>query len=145
MQQWFEVCYQLHASAAAVLLSLRQLLHLQPRVLQTLLEVAGVLSLPSFSLGALLQLFSQANHTVPQTQHQHLHIIKVGQAGEAVQGTQCDTWLCEEMNECIPSSHLKPLNLPSLKLQFIFQVTHSRLLFADNAAPHSGRLQKLHP
>lgn len=65
-------CYQLHASAAALLLSLSQLLHLQPHVLQTLLVVAGVLSLPSLCLGALLQLLSQSDHAVPQSQHQHL-------------------------------------------------------------------------
>ncbi len=60
-----EVRYQLHASAAAVLLPLNQIVHLQPRVLQTLLVVSGILSLPSLSLGALLQLLSQTNHTVP--------------------------------------------------------------------------------
>lgn len=64
--------YQLHAPTAALLLSLRQLLHLQPHVLQTLLVVAGVLPLPSLRLGALLQLLPQADHAVPQAQHQHL-------------------------------------------------------------------------
>lgn len=43
------------------------------------------------------------------------------------------------------SCHLKPLDLSSLKLQFIFQVTYARLLFTDNATPHSGGLQELHP
>lgn len=42
-------------------------------------------------------------------------------------------------------SYLKPLDLASLKLQFVFQVTHARLLFTDDATPHSGRLQELHP
>lgn len=79
-----QVRYQLHASAAAVLLPLSQLLHLQPHVLQALLVVAGVLSLPSFGLGALLQLLSQTNHAVPQTQHQHLHVTEVGQNSDEV-------------------------------------------------------------
>lgn len=57
--------YQLHASAAAVLLPLDQLLHLQPHVLQALLVVSGVLSLPGLGLGALLQLLSQTDHAVP--------------------------------------------------------------------------------
>lgn len=64
--------YQLHASAAALLLCLAQLLHLQSHVLHTLLVVTGILSLPSLSLCALLQLLSQTNHAVPQPQHQHL-------------------------------------------------------------------------
>lgn len=41
--------------------------------------------------------------------------------------------------------YLKPLDLPPLKLQFIFQVTYTCLLFTNNAAPHSGWLQELHP
>lgn len=43
------------------------------------------------------------------------------------------------------AAHLKPLDLPPLKLQLVFQITYTCLLFTDDTAPHSGRLQELHP
>lgn len=71
----YVVSHQLHASAPAVLFPLAQLLHLLPHVLQPLLEVTGVLPLPGLSLSALLQLLTQADHAVSQTQHQHLRVV----------------------------------------------------------------------
>lgn len=133
-------CYQLHASTAAILLSLCQFLHLQPHVLQTLLVVAGVLSLPSLSLGALLQLLSQPDHAVPQTQHQHLPSKTCIRKVKII---RCTRLFVKSGNASHP--YLKPLDLPPLKLQLIFQITYSCLLFTDDTAPHSGGLQKLHP